>query len=100
MMRRTKKNKRPSLAIVRLLVIGGMVSFLFWFVDREGWKEDNWEVDTYSVEKGDTLWSIGKEIVGEDKDVREWIYQVERLNGFSDGKLRCKTIKVYTPKKK
>ena len=39
---------------------------------------------SYEVKKGDTLWSIAKNITPKGKDVREIIFRIEQINCLSD----------------
>lgn len=39
---------------------------------------------TYIVEKGDTLWALGKKFAP-GRDIREWIFDVCNLNGIDAG---------------
>lgn len=41
------------------------------------------QYDSYLVHKGDTLWSIAKDLTGERMDVREAIYDITTLNEIS-----------------
>lgn len=34
----------------------------------------------YTVKSGDTLWNIGKEVVGESEDIRDWVWKVQEIN--------------------
>ena len=37
----------------------------------------------YTVKEGDTLWDLGKENIGEEEDVRDWIRKVQDINGIN-----------------
>lgn len=37
----------------------------------------------YTVKNGDTLWTIGKEAVGESEDIRDWVRKVQEINGIN-----------------
>jgi hypothetical protein len=59
---------------------------------------DDWEQQTYTVEKGDTLWEIGSRCCPENVDVRDWIEEVQKINNFQDGYLRAgEQIVVLVP---
>jgi nucleoid-associated protein YgaU len=52
--------------------------------------------EEYVVIKGDTLWSIARKHCPETMDKREYIYEVEKLNGI-DGNIReGQRIIIYT----
>lgn len=37
-------------------------------------------IETYTVEKGDTLWDIAKEHAPRNMDVRDYIYRLRKIN--------------------
>lgn len=41
----------------------------------------------YMVSKGDTLWSLSQQYCPDDMDCREWIYEVEQMNGITGGQI-------------
>ena len=56
---------------------------------------ENYECVTYFVKDGDTLWSIGKESIGETADVRDWINAVEKINNISANISPGQSIRIY-----
>ena len=51
---------------------------------------------TYTVSPGETLWEIAEKYCPEDMDIREYIYEIEKLNDIT-GKLSvCQTITLLT----
>ena len=50
--------------------------------------------DTYIVKAGDTLWSIAEGYVGQGKDPRELIYEIEKLNNTTPDIVPGQEIKI------
>lgn len=49
------------------------------------------------INRGDTLWTIGRKYCGENEDVRDWISAVVKLNGMDTGNVYAgQVITVYT----
>lgn len=49
------------------------------------------------INRGDTLWTIGRKYCGENEDVRDWISAVVKLNGMDTGNIYAgQVITVYT----
>ena len=59
------------------------------------------EYITYTVQPGDTLWSISKEITPEDRDLRYTIREIEEVNDLQNCTIRVGqvlTVPVYEEK--
>ena len=69
-----------KLTIVILLFVLIVIVVLLGKTDFNG---EDFHQEEYTVSYGDTLWSIGKDCVGESVDVREWIYEVKKINNIS-----------------
>lgn len=48
----------------------------------DNFTEENYVQVDYAIQKGDTLWSIGRENCYEEDDLREWVWEVEQLNNI------------------
>lgn len=49
------------------------------------------------INRGDTLWTIGRKYCDENEDVRDWISAVVKLNGMDTGNIYAgQVITVYT----
>lgn len=57
--------------------------------------DSKYSIELYTVKNGDTLWSIGKDSIGEHGDIREWIYCVEKINGISSEIHPGEKINIY-----
>ena len=53
---------------------------------------ENWE--PYTVEQGETLWSISKQFAPESSDVREYIYLLQEKNNIGADLQSGQTIKI------
>lgn len=42
------------------------------------------EIITYTITKNETLWSIAKQFTPDTKDIRQTIYEIEKLNNMKD----------------
>ena len=51
------------------------------------------EIVDYTISRGETLWSIAEENKAEKEDVRQYIYDIKKLNNMTDST-------VYEKKKK
>ena len=38
----------------------------------------------YTISKGETLWSIAGEYKGKNEDIRQYIYDIKKLNNMTD----------------
>ncbi len=44
-----------------------------------------WQEEIYRVQSGDSLWTVSHNYCPDSVDRREWIDQVQRLNGLTSG---------------
>ena len=53
------------------------------------------EIISYTVCKGDTLWNIAQEYKAENKDIRQYIYEIEKLNNMTNSNIyEGQTLKI------
>ena len=53
------------------------------------------ETITYIVCKGDTLWTIAKDYKADDKDIRQYIYEIKKLNNMTNSNIyEGQTLKI------
>lgn len=45
------------------------------------------ETISYIVCKGDTLWTIAKEYKADDKDIRQYIYEIKKINNMTNSNI-------------
>lgn len=80
----SKFSNSPAMAVV-LLVIFALVCILALraaFVSTMA--RVDWVEEEYRVQRGDTLWSIAGEYCPDNVDRRDWIAEVQELNGLSN----------------
>ena len=50
---------------------------------------------TYTISKGETLWSIAKRYKQDNQDIRDYIYKIEKLNNMTSAMVyEGQTIKI------
>ena len=49
--------------------------------------KENRQVMQYTVGKGDTIWSIAKEHKQEKEDIREYVYEIQKMNNMFNSNL-------------
>lgn len=60
---------------------------------------DKYEIQSYTVSYGDTIWDIGMQNKLSSEDNRQWIFEVEKLNNLDLTKLSIgQQIMIYTAK--
>ena len=58
-------------------------------------KEERQVID-YTVSKNETIWSIAKEHKKEDEDIREVVYEIQKINNlFNQDLSNGQVIKIY-----
>ena len=65
------------LAVV-ILFVGGVLNSIQSTMDGFDWQEES-----YTVEEGDSLWTISYDYCPEGVDRREWVDEVQALNNMS-----------------
>ena len=87
-MRRRRKNRR----IIRNRIIAILIAFLAVlllcsFIAAKNSRSDIGLWETYTVQPGDTLWELTREIYGNDCDIREIIDIIAKENEIRAGKI-------------
>ena len=83
-----KRNFIFSGLILFIIFISGM--FMTTYADA-----NNIKVVEYQIQAGDTLWEIAEEYNKSNKDIREYIYELKKINALNSGLINPgQTIKV------
>ena len=53
-----------------------------------------WQEETYQVLSGDSLWSISGTYCPEEVDRREWIHEIQALNGLPDSTIQAGQVLI------
>ncbi len=84
-----RRGVRPYLLLALFLFVLG-ASCLVSHAIKGFAKEEHATYKYYTsimVESGDTLWSIASEYHSEDVSIEDYMYEVQQLNGLTDGQL-------------
>lgn len=79
-MRRIRKQKNKARIIILIITLA--IISVPLIVKAQGTKESKYI--TVIVRSGDTLWDIASEYTGNNKDVRETIYNIKKANNLDD----------------
>lgn len=80
--RRCRRNRARALLILAFILVA-LCSKSF----AKSNKQQEAEIITYTISRGDTLWNIAKEYTPSNKDIRQTIYEIEKLNNMSNASI-------------
>lgn len=75
-------------ALLMIIVVSVMFTAFLGDADAHAAGTHSAEQRSVIVEKGDTLWSIANEHITNERNVREYIYEIKQMNGLKDASLR------------
>lgn len=81
------------LKIIGIIVI--ILLSIYAIILRINEKQINYTEIEYTIESGDTLWSIAEEYANENEDLREYIYKIKKVNNITSNLEVGQTIKIY-----
>lgn len=81
--KRRRKRRRIAAAVIAVLLLVVFVGSFFLICRASVPKQ----YITYTVQSGDTLWSIARDIYGDSCDIRYKIDDIERENGIMDARI-------------
>lgn len=89
-----------SKGFVVTLCIIGIVCIALCVVNtlQPTFDKEDYIVKSYHIKQGDTLYELGCKYCCSGDDVREWVCEVERLNGCTSLIYTGDTIKIYVAK--
>lgn len=73
----------PVIAILLLLVLITIAILVLSFAGRSTLDRVEWQEETYRVKSGDSLWAISGRYCPDSVDRREWVDEVQALNGLT-----------------
>lgn len=81
-------DKKKFIKMVTLII--GIIVILFIFFSNISFSKGEIKTKIIYVSEGDTLWTIAKQeqeknLYYENKDIRDIIYQIKRLNNLKNG---------------
>ena len=83
-----KALEHSTLTVVLMVLILVVVSVLLLnHVFQPTMDDIEWQEETYRVQAGDSLWAISADYCPDSVDRREWIEEVQTLNGMTDSKI-------------
>lgn len=77
------KNTRK---FIRAIVI---IAFIVFAITSRSISKDKRQYEEYTVQAGDTLWSIATEYKDEKQDTREYIYEIKKINNMTTSELKA-----------
>lgn len=73
-----------NLFVVTVLIVLAIISVLILnFACQTTMERVEWEEEVYRVQSGDTLWALSRDYCPENVDRREWIEEIQSLNGLT-----------------
>ncbi len=88
------KRKNRWLICLFLILILAILLMAGWNQKKQRAMAASMTVETYTIAPGDTLWRIAKKRVGQGKDPREMIYDIEKLNNITPDIIPGQKIKI------
>ena len=71
------------MAILVPLLVGFVIMGIIIICKTE-FKSEDIQTEDYIVSSGETLWDIAKENKKEKQDIREYVYELRKLNNIDD----------------
>lgn len=91
----TKFLESTACVVVLLIIIAVSLILTLGLAFRSTMDGIEWETEAYFVKSGDSLWSISERYCPDGVDCREWIDEIQELNGLDDSLIypgQCITI--------
>jgi len=89
---KTKKNniKKTSFLkiLVNLFIILAVVTFFVYTAGISSGSDNTNEHKMITIESGDTLWRLVKEIYGSETNIRKMIYEIREMNDLENAELQ------------
>ena len=91
-----RKNTKTNFYEIIIFIL--LISSIFIMIispNKENFNSGKYCTEKYIVKSGDTLWTIGKNCIGDNADVRDWIEAVETVNNITVNIYPGQSIIVY-----
>jgi hypothetical protein len=79
----TKLLSNPVIAVLLLVALIAVCILVLNVAFGPTMERVEWREETYRVQSGDSLWIISRDYCPENVDRREWIEEVQALNGLT-----------------
>lgn len=90
-MTRHRKSKSPPYFLYLIILILLFYSCYITNAYSNSMDKLKYEKETYCVQTGDTLWSIGEKHASNEDDIREWISTVREINDMESADITAGT---------
>ena len=97
-MKKTNRRIRRKLNRIKAICSICILALVLFFCIGSGTSnaEAEKETITYTVSQGETLWTIAKQYIDEKTDIREYIYNIKKLNNMNTSTIYAgQTIQLY-----
>lgn len=91
--RKTRRNVFYEIIIFILLMF--IIFTIVISPNKENFNSEEYHIEKYTVKSEDTLWTIGRDCIGDNADVRDWVKAVKTVNNITSNIYPGQSIVVY-----